>query len=136
MMEKTIYIWAYLTRGVKESTPVGDYQFKQNPEHSRIQVVPNRSRNGSWQQNSNTRHFKVINPLNQTFPQLKALRPEIPSQKFSKKIIFFFFSFWDYESLQLSNQLQNQCNNIEIAFAGADMILIVHFHLQQHRGLV
>ena len=38
--------------------------------------------------------------------------------------------------LQLSNQLQNQCNNIEIAFAGADMILIVHFHLQQHRGLV
>ena len=38
--------------------------------------------------------------------------------------------------LQLSNQLQNQCNNIEIAFAGADMILIVHFHLQQHRRLV
>ena len=38
--------------------------------------------------------------------------------------------------LQLSNQLQNQCNNIEIAFAGADMILIVHFHLQQHCGLV
>ena len=38
--------------------------------------------------------------------------------------------------LQLSNQLQNQCNNIEIAFAGADMILIVHFHLQQHRSLV
>ena len=31
--------------------------------------------------------------------------------------------------LQLSNQLQNQCNNIEIAFAGADMILIVHFHV-------
>ena len=33
--------------------------------------------------------------------------------------------------LQLSNQLQNQCtgNNIEIAFAGADMILIVHFLL-------
>ena len=38
--------------------------------------------------------------------------------------------------LQLSNQLQNQCNNIEIAFAGADMILIVHFHLQQHRGFL
>ena len=37
--------------------------------------------------------------------------------------------------LQLSNQLQNQCKNIEIAFAGADMILIVRFHLQQHRGL-
>ena len=34
--------------------------------------------------------------------------------------------------LQLSNQLQNQCNNIEIAFAGADMILIVHFHLIVH----
>ena len=31
--------------------------------------------------------------------------------------------------LQLSNQLQNQCNNIEIAFAGADMILIVHFYV-------
>ena len=31
--------------------------------------------------------------------------------------------------LQLSNQLQNQCNNIEIAFAGADMILIVHIHV-------
>ena len=31
--------------------------------------------------------------------------------------------------LQLSNQLQNQCNNIEIAFAGADMTLIVHFHV-------
>ena len=31
--------------------------------------------------------------------------------------------------LQLSNQLQNQCNNIKIAFAGADMILIVHFLL-------
>ena len=31
--------------------------------------------------------------------------------------------------LQLSNQLQNQCNNIEIAFAGADMILIVHLHV-------
>ena len=39
-----------------------------------------------------------LNPLNPTFPHLKALRPEIPSQKFSKKIIFFFFSFWDYES--------------------------------------
>ena len=38
-----------------------------------------------------------INPLNPTFPHLKALRPEIPSQKFSKKIIFFIFSFWDYE---------------------------------------
>ena len=41
---------------------------------------------------------RVINPLNPTFPHLKALRPEISSQKFSKKIIFFFFSFWDYES--------------------------------------
>ena len=39
-----------------------------------------------------------FNPLNPTFPHLKALRPEIPSQKFSKKIIFFFFLFWDYES--------------------------------------
>jgi len=33
--------------------------------------------------------------------------------------------------LQLSNQLQNLCNNIEIAFESADMILIVHVHLQQ-----
>ena len=40
----------------------------------------------------------TINPLNPTFPHLKALRPEIPNQKFSKKIIFFFFSFWNYES--------------------------------------
>ena len=39
-----------------------------------------------------------FNPLNPTFPHLKALRPEIPSQKLKKKIIFFFFSFWDYES--------------------------------------
>ena len=78
----------------------------------------------------------ALNPLNPTFPHLKAFRPEIPSQKFSKKIIFFFFRFGITNRLQLSNQLQNQCNNIEIAFAGADMILIVHFHLQQHRGLV
>ena len=28
--------------------------------------------------------------------------------------------------LQLSNQLQNQCNNIEIAFAGADMAFRVY----------
>ena len=43
-------------------------------------------------------NMQALNPLNPTFPHLKALRPEIPSQKFSKKIIFFFFSFWDYES--------------------------------------
>ena len=67
--------------------------------------------------------------MNPTFPHLKALRPEISSQKFSKKIIFFFFRFGIMNRLQLSNQLQNQCNNIEIAFAGADMILIVHIHV-------
>ena len=72
-----------------------------------------------------------INPLNPTFPHLKALPPEIPSQKFSKKNLFLFFRFGIMNRLQLSNQRQNRCNNIEIAFADADMILIVLVHLQQ-----
>ena len=73
--------------------------------------------------------YTTFNPLNPTFPHLKALRPEISSQKLKKKSFSFFFRFGIMNRLQLSNQFQNQCNNIEIAFAGADMILIVHFHV-------
>ena len=68
----------------------------------------------------------IFNSWNPTFSHLKALPPRFPAKNFQKKSFPLFFCFGIMNRLQLSSQLQNRCNNIEIVFAGANMILIVH----------